>query len=319
MQDSYSLRAMRSRSSNRGMTLLELLVVIAIIALLVALLIPAVQQVRESARKAQCVNHLKQIGLALENYHSNQGRFPPAAIREPGDENNGRDRPRGTWTIALLPYLDATPLYQQFDASQPTDSASNLAIREAQPAFYLCPTDTGADVPFEPRLGISYRRGNYGANYGTGSWGTDDWKHAEYRGVMGQNTSVRLADVSDGTSHTVSVGELRIQNSARDNRGAWSFPAPGSSSVGLDCDSQCRAINGPSFSDWIPFCDPLPGGLDCSFQNDADSNAGPRSRHAQGAHLLFCDGSVHFVSESTAQSVLNALFTSQNQETVSEF
>lgn len=309
----------RVSSERQGFSLLELLTVIAVIALLVALLVPAVQQVREAARKTQCRNNLRQIGLALEGYHDLFRTYPPAAIRSPGDENNGRDRPRSTWTLSLLPHLEMAPLYQRFDASLGTDQSVNSVIREAVVASYRCPTDTGADVRFEPRLGITYQRGNYGANFGAGSWGTDDWGQKRYRGVMGQNAALKHAEMTDGASQTVSVAELRIQASPRDNRGVWAFPAPGSASVGLDCDSLCRSINGDSGSDWIPFCDPVAHGLQCAFQNDADSNAGPRSQHSEGAHLLFCDGSVRFVAQVIDQFLLNAAFTSQNQETVGDF
>jgi prepilin-type processing-associated H-X9-DG protein len=301
------------------MTLIELLVVIAIIAVLIALLLPAVQMARESARRTQCRNHLKQIGLALENYHSTCGTYPPASIRAPGFTNNGRDEPRSTWTIAILPYMDAAPLYNSYQPLLSTDDPANLALRNASVPGYLCPTDVGAEVLFEPRLGITYRRGNYGANFGAGSWGTDDWKLTKYRGVMGQNEAMSHAGITDGSSQTVLVAELRIQPSLRDNRGAWAFPAAGSASVGLDCDTGCQPINGNSASDWIPFCDPLPNGLNCTFQNNADSNAGPRSRHGRGAHLLFGDGSVRFVSENLDQATLNAIFTSQNNDIAGEY
>ncbi|MEK6263102.1 MAG: DUF1559 domain-containing protein [Planctomycetota bacterium] len=301
------------------MTLIELLVVIAIIAVLIALLLPAVQMAREAARRTQCRNHLKQIGLALENYHGTHGIFPPASIRAPTFLNNGRDEPRSTWTIALLPYLDAAPLYNSYSPTVSTDDSTNSKLRDASVPGYLCPTDTGAEVPFEPRLGITYRRGNYGASFGAGSWGTDDWQQVKYRGAMGQNVAVRHSDITDGSSQTVLVAELRIQPSPRDNRGTWAFPAAGSASLGLDCDSLCRGINGDSNSDWIPFCDPMPNRLNCSFQNDVDSNAGPRSRHGQGAHLLLGDGSVRFMSESVNQATLNAIFTSQNHEVAGEW
>jgi prepilin-type N-terminal cleavage/methylation domain-containing protein len=309
---------LRRRSPN-GMTLIELLVVIAIIAILIALLIPAVQMVRESARRMQCRNHLKQIGLALENYHATHGIYPPASIRAPAFLNNGRDEPRSTWTISILPFLDAAPLYKSYLPTVSTEDSANNELRDASIPGYLCPTDTGAEIPFEPRLGITYRRGNYGANFGVASWGTDDWQQIKYRGVMGQNAAVRHADITDGSSQTVLVAELRIQPSPRDNRGVWAFPAAGSASVGLDCDSLCRGINSDSNSDWIPFCDPIPNGLNCSFQNDVDSNAGPRSRHGQGAHLLLGDASVRFVSESVNQATLNAIFTSQNHEVAGEW
>ncbi len=308
-----------SLRSRAGITLIELLVVIAIIGVLIAILLPAVQMAREAARRTQCRNHLKQIGLALENYHGTHGIYPPASIRLPSFLNNGRDDPRSTWTIAILPYLDAVAIYNSYSPQVSTDDAANSTLRDASVPGYLCPTDMGDLVPFEPRLGITYRRGNYGANFGAGSWGTDDWQQVKYRGVMGQNVAVRHADITDGSSQTVLVAELRIQPSPRDNRGAWAFPAAGAASVGLDCDSLCRGINGDSMSDWIPFCDPVTNGLNCSFQNDVDSNAGPRSRHGHGAHVLLGDGSVRFANASVDQTTLNAIFTSQNHEVAGEW
>ncbi|MFM9962209.1 MAG: DUF1559 domain-containing protein [Planctomycetaceae bacterium] len=308
----------RHRSPN-GMTLIELLVVIAIIALLIALLIPAVQMARESARKTECRNHLKQIGVALENYHASNRIYPPASIRATPFLNNGRDEPRSTWTISILPYLDASPLFKSYVPTLSTDDPANNQLRAASIPGYLCPTDTGSEVPFEPRLGITYRRGNYGANFGAASWGSDDWQQLKYRGVMGQNVAVRHADMTDGSSQTVVVAELRIQPSPRDNRGVWAFHSAGSASVGLDCDSLCRGINSDPTSDWIPFCDPIPGGMPCTFQNNVDSNAGPRSQHSGGAHLLLGDGSVRFANQSVSQTTLNAIFTSQNRDVAGEW
>ena len=297
------------------MTLIELLVVIAIIALLIALLVPAVQMARESARKTQCRNHLKQIGVALENYHASNRIYPPASIRATPFLNNGRDEPRSTWTISILPYLDASPLFKSYVPTLSTDAPANNQLRAASIPGFLCPTDTGSEVPFEPRLGITYRRGNYGA----ASWGSDDWQQFKYRGVMGQNVAVRHADMTDGSSQTVVVAELRIQPSPRDNRGVWAFHSAGSASVGLDCDSLCRGINSDPTSDWIPFCDPIPGGMPCTFQNNVDSNAGPRSQHSGGAHLLLGDGSVRFANQSVSQTTLNAIFTSQNRDVAGEW
>ena len=305
--------------SRTGMTLIELLVVIAIIAILIALLIPAVQMVRESARKTECRNHLKQIGLALENYHATNHIYPPASIRATPFLNNGRDEPRSTWTISILPYLDASPLFKSYDSTLSTDDPANIKLRATSIPAMLCPTDTGSEIPFEPRLGIIYRRGNYGANFGAASWGSDDWLQLKYRGVMGQNVAVRHPDITDGASQTVVVAELRIQPSPRDNRGVWAFHSAGSASVGLDCDSLCRGINSDPTSDWIPFCDPIPGGMPCSFQNNVDSNAGPRSQHRGGAHLLLADGSVRFANQSVSQTTLNAIFTSQNREVAGEW
>ncbi len=302
----------------RAFSLIELLVVIAVIALLIALALPAMQYAREAARRAQCHNNLKQIGLALANYHTDNRMLPPAAIRPVGFDNNGRDLPRGTWTIAILPYMEQAELYNACNHALETNAGANATVRMRPVEAYLCPTDTGRDVLFEPRLGVLYARGNYGASWGTGSWGTDDWSDAKYRGVLSQNVGLRISDITDGTAQTVAVTELRIQPSVRDNRGVWAFHAPGSASLGLDCDWKCQGVNGESKSDFIPYCDPLPEGLECGSENDANSNAGPRSRHPGGVHALFCDGSVRFVSSTINQELLNALFTSQHGETIDQ-
>lgn len=299
-----------------GFTLIEVLVTIAIIGVLVAITLPAVQAAREAARKTQCQNNMKQIGLALANYHSAFGRLPPASIRPRGFLDNGRDRPRSTWAIAILPMLEQGALYAKYDSKVDTTADINRDFRETVVAAYRCPTDPNVDVLFEPRINARFSRSNYAANFGSASWGKRFWDDTQYRGVMGQNAGLRFTDIRDGTSQTVAVAEIRAQADYGDNRGVWAHPAPGASSVGLDCDIQCRGINGESHSDWIPYCIPMTGGLDCHTQNTEQSNAGPRSLHPGGAFLLFCDGSVHYVSEQVKVDVLAAQFTSMNQEVI---
>ena len=128
----------------RGFTLIELLVVIAIIAVLIALLLPAVQSAREAARRAQCVNNLKQIGLAMHNYASANGGFPPAAIVDP------RGKPLLSWRVAILPYLDANPLYAKFKLDEPWDSPHNKELLKYMPAVYGCPSRNLAGEPAHP-------------------------------------------------------------------------------------------------------------------------------------------------------------------------
>ncbi len=304
-------------TANRfGFTLIELLVTIAIIGVLVAIMLPAVQAVRESARKTQCQHNMKQIGLALANYHSAFGRLPPASIRPKGFLDNGRDRPRSTWAIAILPTLEQGVLYDKYDSKVDTSADVNRDFRETILAAYRCPSDPYSDVLFEPQVGARFSRSNYAANFGSASWGKRFWDDTQYRGVMGQNEGLRLTDVGDGTSQTVAVAEIRAQPDYGDNRGVWAHPAAGASSVGLDCDKQCRGINDESHSDWIPYCTSMTGNLDCHTQNTEESNAGPRSLHPGGAFLLFCDGSVRFGTEQTNVEALAAQFTSSNQEVI---
>ena len=293
-----------SNTNRSGFTLVELLVVIAIIGVLVGLLLPAVQAVRDAARKAQCQNNLKQIGLALLNYESTYRRLPSGVVRPVGFENDGRDRPRANWAIASLPHLEQSNLYSQFDSTISLNVAANSTVRTMRLSVFLCPSDDGNQSEFEPLAGVRYARGNYGANYGTASWGTDFWKEARYRGVMGQNTQLSLAQITDGLSNTIAIGELLAHPNRLDNRGVWAFHAPGAALLGLDCDVKCQGINGELANEWIPYCAALDSHFPCSIQNNGASNAGPRSKHAGGAHFAWCDGSVRFVSVFT-ESLLN--------------
>ena len=305
-----------SRENRLAFTLIELLIVLGVIGVLLAIALPAVQNVRAAARRTQCQNHLKQTGLALANYHSRGKHLPPACIRPDGFLDNGREHPRSTWAIAILPMMERANLHSSFDPTIDTTDPGNRTLRESVVPEYQCPSDFNTNIMFEPFPDVKFSRGNYAANFGSTSWGVETWNDLHYRGVMGQNTRLRLSDIIDGTSQTVVVAEIRAQPDFGDNRGVWAHVAPGSSSVGLDCDQQCRGINDDSASDWIPYCIPVSGGLDCHTQNNGHSNAGPRSLHTGGCFLLFCDGSVRFTTESIDQQVLVASFTSMNHETL---
>src|SRR4249919_3311122 len=117
-----------------GFTLIELLVVIAIIAVLIALLLPAVQAAREAARRAQCVNNLKQIGLAMHNYHDVKNGLPPSAIVDK------QGKPLLSWRVAILPYIEQQPLYDKFKLDEPWDSPNNKDLIQYMPSIYMCPS-----------------------------------------------------------------------------------------------------------------------------------------------------------------------------------
>ena len=209
-----------NRRSSRGFTLIELLVVIAIIAVLIALLLPAVQAAREAARRSQCVNNLKQLGLGLHNYHSTHEAFPPGASKNayggPGDYNN--------WTgwsaqALMLNYLELTPLYNAANfawtnengdgQSNPVNSTVNLTIVN----MFLCPSDTNAG---------KFNNNSYHASYGTSTGNNyvnepkDNSAHRGGSGLFGMWISFGIRDVTDGTSNTVAYSEA-LQGDARGN------------------------------------------------------------------------------------------------------
>lgn len=239
-----------SRPRHRGFTLIELLVVIAIIAILIALLLPAVQQAREAARRTQCKNHLKQLGLALHNYHDVYNQFSEGAYCNGGGTWNtcGTNFRHAdwstTWTINLLPYLEQTNLYNQWDSSLP--SAAQPAVTSAILSFMSCPSDSdvtnaqgngGAEPPPNPNGGRSnYAKGNYGANFGGGwalentgqngadgkpNWAGDNLGPFHNRGTQNRRWGAAFRDIKDGTSNTVAIGEILKDDGNGDTRGAW--------------------------------------------------------------------------------------------------
>jgi prepilin-type N-terminal cleavage/methylation domain-containing protein/prepilin-type processing-associated H-X9-DG protein len=244
------------RSRPRGFTLVELLVVITIISILIGLLLPAVQSAREAARKIQCSNNIKQLGLALLNYHTSFGIFPPSSVWKvnnkldltniSGSNNKSLNE---NWAIIILPQLEQQNLRSSFDLTQPIPSAANAAARAVQLTMMLCPSDSaynnkpfnGSASSLTNQMGDNWARGNYGANAsmgymipggpggngGVGQGGTNanggGWTNRWYRDVMGANISLRIDDIRDGASNTILVGELRAGIIPQDTRGIWAM------------------------------------------------------------------------------------------------
>ena len=227
-------RTIRSRSA---FTLIELLVVIAIIAILIALLLPAVQQAREAARRTQCKNNLKQIGLALHNYSDQFNVFPPGYVYNP---NTGARWLGWSWMTMLLPQFDQAPLYNVMSGNTSTLASINLGMpiatgytpTQAVIPGLRCPSDVGDNlVPFvhvpgangaasTPGAGVavanSFGRTNYFGVAGyvgtftapvSGLTNVNVPMQTNYRGSFGENSRVGLRDMTDGSSNTAMVGE----------------------------------------------------------------------------------------------------------------
>lgn len=193
-----------------GFTLIELLVVIAIIAVLIALLLPAVQQAREAARRTQCKNNLKQLGLALHNYHDTYRTFPCAAYWlwcPPGGMTNGlcsNAQPRNfTWMTMILPYIDQAPVYNQINFSQPGWGqliGNNQRLQEISFPAFQCPSDPGISLSNRFNVGMT--------NY-SGSEGYDWWNRpgSTLNGMFTITVHTKIAQITDGTSQTIAVAE----------------------------------------------------------------------------------------------------------------
>ena len=285
--------------SRRGFTLIELLVVIAIIAILIALLLPAVQQARESARRTQCKNNLKQIGLALHNYHDTFNIFPPGHVTSvywPGT-----DASQWSWAVMILPYIDQAPMYNQLTPGPVTlkqalgDPVRLRTLQTPLPA-YLCPSDPSEQLnPHHPindpsnnpvRLSTS----NYVASHGVCAWGIGSGRQP---GPFAHSFGARMRDFIDGTSTTILVGERATQVN-----GTAVFIAGAAIWAGVD-----TPVN-------INFGTTLP-----SMQSDAvltlgyvgpNTISGPlvgpthntSSAHEGGCHYVMGDGAVRFISEN---------------------
>jgi prepilin-type processing-associated H-X9-DG protein len=314
-------------------------VVIAIIAILIGLLIPAVQRVREAANRMQCANNLKQIGLGAHAYHDANGKFPPAVLMPYAQEENdpltgGAANPFGpNWAIFLLPYIEQQNLYNQANPSSypGTANLANLTsynvswrqVRGATIKTYLCPSDSGADIPFTDPNGAppeaNWARGNYACSSGTADTdhhinGSNGISFPPFPGlskgpVMSINFGCRIAGITDGTSNTFLFHEVRIGINSQDRRGVWALGMPGASLVCAGRDFNPTPNNRLDESDEIEGC---PGfwypeigtrdGMGCVNSSTSYSmGAQARSRHPGGVNSCFADGHVQFIKETISQ------------------
>lgn len=211
------------RSPRRGFTLIELLVVIAIIAILIALLLPAVQQAREAARRTQCKNNLKQLGLAQHNYHDVAGMFTPNPIGRPTEASGGRylqDWLAHAGMAMLLPYVDQAPLYNKLDFNSRMDSNiapnTNQTLTTTNIAAFKCPSDPGSGVRYTANMSSN----SYVISAGpASSWDMG----ANNPGFASRHKGSNTRDILDGTSNSIAMSEARIGV----NGGQWQTPTTG--------------------------------------------------------------------------------------------
>jgi prepilin-type N-terminal cleavage/methylation domain-containing protein len=307
-----------------GFTLIELLVVIAIIGVLIALLLPAVQSAREAARRAQCTNHLKQIGLALHNYHDVHQTFPFGQV----------DTAKGYSAISqLLPYFDQAPLYNQINFSLPHNDPANTPARMMEIPMLRCPSD------FLNPLSATGGAINYMANKGNGIiWNDPTGPNTGFppqNGAMYFQSRVRIGDITDGTSNTAAFSERVL---ADGNNGVVSpladvFFSPLAPTTADEARTMCRAVDINNLANQFPLFMgapwmhgqhtylhvDTPNSRSCGFFTVLRACMPPSSRHVGGVHLLLCDGSARFITENIDLTVWRALGSRNGGEPVGEF
>lgn len=291
--------------SRRGFTLIELLVVIAIIAILVALLLPAVQNAREAARRSQCRNNLKQIGLALHNYEASHRVFPSGVL---GNSSTGStSNLLHTWLTLQLPYLEQSALAAKYNRIQPFDHVSNAAVVLQTLPAYLCPSQS--DI--QPVGGL-WGQSHYAANAGT--------QPGQNNGLLFPLSSITLRDVRDGTSQTIAVSEIAFEFGGW-ARGAMNLAGGGGAgggSGGGGSQGYARAV----LRWWqaaaacaIPGINPPQTTCSSSCERRFQFS----SAHTSGVHALMCDGQVRFLNEKLNAVTLRNLMTRAGQEVIGEF
>lgn len=321
------------RRSKHGFTLVELLVVIAIIGVLVSLLLPAVQAAREAARRAQCTSNMKNLALAVLNYESAFEVFPPAYRARPKSHSwpgeSKRAKLMENWVILTLPYLEQQALRDQFvvaddpmsDAAPYLQDEINRIPRSTDLEIMLCPSDSGRETKCS-RYGGDWARGNYGINMieSPRLWDDQDWNdlydQGPKRGVAFVNEAMKIAQITDGTSNTIMLAEMRIGLSADDPRGSW---AMGMCSSSTHCNWAVSNSNGPNDCGGETELLLDAAGLiasvgeptlraECMMPHpsfDLAYKSSVRSLHPGGLNMALADASVRFISDFIDSGPIN--------------
>jgi prepilin-type N-terminal cleavage/methylation domain-containing protein len=307
------------KNHGRGFTLVELLVVIAIIGILVALLLPAIQAARESARRSQCLNHLKQWGTAMHLYHDSKKRLPIGSSSNTTAFPNAR---RQTWVMYLWPYVEETSLAGANVITNhfyvPPASIDNTmnGLCGKLVAIYLCPSDAGIGAD-QTRGTHQRRRGNYVVNWGNSFYGqaVEPLGKAPFSHVKGDRGQPRLtnfADITDGTSNTLLLSECLRAWSADDND--WRGDIHNDDGEFRFHTRLTPNTSAPDVFEagWYqPTGDPK---MPAATGAENVQVTAARSRHSGGVNAALCDASIRFVSESVAFDVWKAMGTMNGDE-----
>jgi prepilin-type N-terminal cleavage/methylation domain-containing protein len=311
-------------------TLVELLVVIAIIGILVALLLPAIQAAREAARRTQCTNNLHQLALAALNYESAKKEFPEA--RYSGLLPSGTDSIHWGFLARILPYVEGSAIYGMIDFTKPVDDPVNQPVEKAQIDFFICPSDKEDNM-----LGPTCNQDGFGRDSYKGNGGNDSGEmkaitgttadREQNNGMFVTNVSVRIKQVTDGTSHTAMLSEMIKGDGDRNlisSPSDW-FNLPGASgesgaTIAVNCPGVTPSSGNTQFPcagrNWVRgdyatsrYNHVMPpntkscshnfsGTLTATQINEQGGAHTASSRHPGGVNLVCVDGSTHFVADS---------------------
>jgi prepilin-type N-terminal cleavage/methylation domain-containing protein/prepilin-type processing-associated H-X9-DG protein len=277
-----------------GFTLIELLTVVAIIAVLIALLLPAIQSAREIARRTQCINNLIQLGIALGNYVSTHNVLPPGVVNDKGPIQNIPVGYHFGWTVQILPFLEQKNLYKEFDFRYGLYQGTNVSIQGGRITTFLCPSDPWGGL-------MSYMGCHHDVEAAI---------DADNHGVLFLNSHVAYDDITDGLAYTILLGESRGGASL-----SW---ASGTRATLRNTGSR---VNAPDPTVSAPRVGRLGGAGTSGLQENEDALkdllksgrvpinfvGGFSSHHSFGANFLFCDGSIHFLKQSTNPDILRRL------------
>ncbi len=321
-----------------GFTLIELLVVITIIGILMGLLLPAVNRIRETGRRTMCMNHLRQIGLAVVNYETTHSQYPSAGYFDAGPASDAglriADFRSGTmfsWIVSLLPFLEQQTLYDQFDTRLPA-TEQPLDPQRLQPGVLLCPSDASEGLEYEYG-GKRFAKGNYAA--WSSPYHSDYMNH--YPGALISHRPHRNASIRDGVTNTFLASEVRTRPHNRDERGVWALGWNGATLLAYDAhppnDMVRNGVKVPRF-----FYD---GAKSANFKQPPNNQTGlnsdtlyecperaasqldrmpcsryagywsapPRSLHPGGVNLVYMDGRTSFLTDEVDQTAMAFLIS----------